>query len=82
MEQLSAKGMKALNVVHLVCVIVWFGSAISMNLLSLLVEADDPAGMYWMAEILEAIDMQILVPGTIGFLFTGLVYGVCSRLSI
>ena len=79
MEQLSAKGMKALKVVHLVCVIVWFGSAISMNLLRLLVEADDPAGMYWMAEILEAIDMQILVPGAIGCLFTGLVYGVCSH---
>ena len=32
-----------------------------------------------MAEILEAIDMQILVPGAIGCLFTGLVYGVCSH---
>ena len=51
MEQLSAKGMKALKVVHLVCVIVWFGSAISMNLLRLLVEADDPAGLYWMAAV-------------------------------
>ena len=75
MKKLSAKGMKALKVAHLVCVIAWFGSAISMNLLRHLVEAKDAAGMYWMAEILEAIDMEILVPGAIGCLLTGIVYG-------
>lgn len=79
MKQLSAKGMKALKAVHLVCVIAWFGSAISMNLLRHLVVVEDAAGMYWMAEILEAIDMKILVPGAIGCLFTGLVYGVFSH---
>ena len=41
MKKLSAKGMKALKVVHLVCVIAWFGSAISMNLLRHLVEVED-----------------------------------------
>ena len=75
MKKLSAKGMKALKVVHLICAIAWFGSAISMNLLRQLVEVEDAAGMYWMAEILEAIDMKILVPGAIGCLLTVIVYG-------
>ena len=77
--KLSAKGIKALKVIHLMCAVVWFRSAISMNLLRHLVEAKDPAGMYWMAEILEAIDMQILVPGAIGCLLTGVVYGAFTN---
>ena len=76
MKKLTTKGMKALKVVHLICVIAWFGSAISMNLLRHLVVVKDAAGMYWMAEILEAIDMKILVPGAVGCLFTGIVYGI------
>ena len=44
--KLSVNGMKALKVVHLVCVVAWFGSAIAMNLLRHLVDVDDAAGMY------------------------------------
>ncbi len=79
MKKLSAKGMKALKVVHLLCAIAWFGSAISMNLLRHLVVVKDAAGMYWMAEILEAIDMKILVPGAVGCLLTGIVYGIFTN---
>lgn len=77
--KLTVKGTKALKVVHLVSAIAWFGSAISMNLLRHLVKADDAAGKYWMAEILEAIDMKILVPGAVGCLFTGIVYGAYTN---
>ena len=79
MKKLSTKGMKALKVIHLVCAIAWFGSAISMNLLRHLVVVKDAAGMYWMAEILEAIDMKILVPGAVGCLLTGIVYGIFTN---
>lgn len=79
MKKLSAKGMRALKVIHLVCAVAWFGSAISMNLLRHLVEVEDTAGMYWMAEILEAIDMKILVPGAIGCLVTGIIYGAFTN---
>lgn len=78
-SKLSPKGMKALKVIHLVCAVAWFGSAISMNLLRHLVSVNDPAGMYWMAEILEAIDMDILVPGAVGCLLTGIVYGAFTN---
>ncbi len=73
--KLSAKGMKALKVIHLICIIVWLGSSISLNLLRYLAGNLDAAGMYWMARILEIIDMKILVPGAVGCLFTGIVYG-------
>ena len=77
--KLKANGLKALKVVHLICAIAWFGSAISMNLLRHLVDVNTPSGMFWMAEILEAIDMKILVPGAIGCLLTGFVYGVFTN---
>lgn len=77
--KLKANGMKALKVVHLICAIAWFGSAISMNLLRHLVDVNTSSGMYWMAEILEAIDMKILVPGAIGCLLTGIVYCVFTN---
>ena len=48
MKKLSTKGVKALKVLHLVCAIAWFGSAISMNLLRHLVEVKDAAGMFFL----------------------------------
>lgn len=77
--KLSTKGIKVLKLFHLVCVITWFGSAITMNLLRHLIDVKDAAGMYWMAEILEAIDMKILVPGAIGCLLTGIIYGTFTN---
>ncbi|MDO4171472.1 MAG: DUF2269 family protein [Prevotellaceae bacterium] len=79
MKKLSSKGMKALKVIHLICAIAWFGSGIALNLLRHLVEVNDAAGMYWMAEILETIDMKILVPGAVGCLLTGIVYGAFTN---
>lgn len=79
MKKLSANGMKALKVVHIVSAVAWFGSAIIMNLLRHLVKVEDAAGMYWMAEILEAIDMKIIIPGAVGCLLTGIAYGVFSH---
>lgn len=79
MKKFSTNGLRWLKVVHLICAILWIGSAVSMNLLRHLVEVKDAAGMYYMAEVLEAIDMQLLVPGAVGCLFTGIVYGVWTN---
>lgn len=79
MKKLSPKGLKALKVIHLLCVVLWMGSAVAMNLLRHLVGNLDNAGMYWMAEVLEAIDMKILVPGAIGCLLTGIIYGAFTN---
>lgn len=71
--------MKALKVIHLVCAVVWLGSSIVLNLLRYLVDDPDAAGMYWLATVLEAVDMKILVPGAIGCLLTGIVYGLFTN---
>lgn len=79
MKKLSANELRVLKVTHLIFAIMWIGSAVSLNLLRHLVHVDDAAGMYYMAEILEAIDMKILVPGVIGCILTGIVYGVWTN---
>lgn len=77
--KLTAKGQKILKVVHLVCAIAWIGSAIVMNTLRHLVDADTAEGMYYMAAVLEAVDMDILVPGAVLCLLTGIVYGAFTN---
>lgn len=74
--KLSARGQKILKIVHLVCAIAWIGSAIVMNTLRHLVDIDSVEGMYYVAVVLEAVDMDILVPGAILCLLTGVVYGL------
>ena len=56
--KLSSKGQKALKIVHLASVIAWVGSAIVMNVIRHLVTISDNAGMYYMADFLEAVDMK------------------------
>ena len=72
--KLSPKYQKILKIVHLVSVIAWVGSAIVMNSIRHLVSISDNAGMYYMADFLEAVDMKILVPGAIACLLTGVLY--------
>lgn len=79
MKKLSTNGLRTLKVVHLICAILWIGSAVSLNALRYLVPVEDAASMYYLAEVLEAIDMQLLVPGAVGCLLTGIVYGVWTN---
>lgn len=77
--KLTVRGQKTLKVVHLVCAIAWIGSAIVMNTLRHLVDVDSAEGMYYVAVVLEAVDMDILVPGAILCLLTGIVYGAFTN---
>lgn len=79
MKKLSTNGLRVLKVVHLICAILWIGSAVALNLLRYLVPVEDAASMYYLAKVLEAIDMQLLVPGAVGCLLTGIVYGVWTN---
>lgn len=76
--KLSTRGQKWLKVVHLVCAIAWIGSAIVMNALRHLVATDNAEAMYYVAVVLEAVDMQILVPGAVACLLTGVAYGLLT----
>lgn len=51
-----------------------------MNALRHLVDVngDNAEAMYYVAAVLEAVDMDILVPGAVLCLFTGIVYGIAT----
>ena len=74
--KLSSKGQKILKIAHLTSVVAWVGSAIVMNAIRHLISIGDNAGMFYMADFLEAVDMKILVPGAMACLLTGVVYSV------
>lgn len=76
--KLSPKGQKILKIAHLTSVIAWVGSAIVMNAIRHLISIDDNAGMFYMADFLEAVDMKILVPGAMACLMTGVVYSAIT----
>lgn len=76
--KLSPRGQKVLKTVHIISVIAWGGSAIVMNCIRHLVSINDSAGMFYMADFLEAVDMKILVPGAITCLLTGSLYSVST----
>lgn len=73
--RLTVRGQKILKIVHLACAIAWIGSAIVMNTLRHLVPMDSSEAMYYVAVVLEAVDMDILVPGAILCFLTGIAYG-------
>lgn len=79
MIKFTVRGRKVLKIFHLLFVVIWVGPALIMNSLRLLVDATDAPGMYYMAAVLEAIDMDILVPGAIGTLLTGLLYSLFTH---
>ena len=49
-----------------------------MNCIYHLVSVNDGAGMYYMADFLETVDMKILIPGAIVCLITGLLYSLLT----
>lgn len=77
--KLSPRGQKILKIAHLACAIAWIGAAIVMNTLRHLVVVDSPEAMYYVAVVLEAVDMDILVPGAILCLLTGIIYGAFTN---
>lgn len=79
MTFLSPTGLKVLKIIHLLSAIAWFGTAIIMNAIRVLIDLDSPEAMYYVAQVLHAIDMKILVPGAIMCLLTGIVYGIWTK---
>lgn len=61
MTELSTNGLRALKVVHLICAILWIGSAVSMNLLRVLVDVSTSSSLGLMQLTLLFIVLVISV---------------------
>jgi hypothetical protein len=79
MKKLESNGLKVLKIVHLFCAFLWIGGALSMLLLLLTTSPEKNYGMYMRSLSLQLIDDWLIIPGAIGCMLTGVVYGVWSK---
>lgn len=79
MKKLNVKGQKILKITHLSFVALWVGgniSAVVLSFLPLIVQDNTLLGIYI---AMEFIDYLVIVPGSLGCLITGIIYGIWTR---
>lgn len=77
MQKLGKNGLKWLKGFHLLTVSCWIGGGLALFLLYFLkLDVDDGRVLYGINQSIHHVDMQLIViPGAIGCLLTGLLYG-------
>lgn len=77
MQKLGKNGLKWLKGFHLLTVSCWIGGGIALFLLYFLkADIDDGRVLYGINQSIHHVDMLLIViPGAIGCLLTGLIYG-------
>jgi len=79
MKKLSSGGVKILKIIHLMFAIIWVGGGLSLALLLFTVSPEESWGMYAKSYSLKLIDDYLIIPGAIGSMLTGLVYGIWTN---
>ena len=79
MKTLGANGIKTLKIVHLLFAFMWIGGAFSMILLLFTTSPAEIGEMYMRSRVLQLIDDWLIIPGAVGCLLTGVVYGIWSK---
>lgn len=79
MKKLKGNGVKALKAVHFLFAFMWIGGALSMTLLLLTTAPQESYEMYMRSLSLKQVDDWLIIPGAMGCLATGIVYGVWTH---
>ncbi|PWE00536.1 hypothetical protein DDZ16_04900 [Marinilabilia rubra] len=65
--------------VHLLFVVMWIGGAIALTIVLFSVHPETGDGLYMKSRIIQIIDDFIIIPGAMGNLLIGIIYGVWTR---
>ena len=79
MSQLGSKGLKRLKMLHLFCAVMWIGGAIALCLTLFLTTPENGSAAYMRSLVLKIIDDYIIIPGAVGNLLVGVIYGVWTK---
>ncbi|MGD9210821.1 MAG: DHA2 family efflux MFS transporter permease subunit [Desulfobacteraceae bacterium] len=79
MKELGKNGLKLLKGLHLIAVSCWIGASVTLLSLYLLKEGTGVGGILFGKMISPSDMLFILLPGAIGCLITGLIYGIFSN---
>ncbi len=79
MRKLSSKRLKYLRYLHLLGVVLWIGGVLALTVVLLFTRPMTPEGIYIRSYCVKLIDDILIIPGGIGLLVTGIVYGIWSK---
>ncbi len=79
MKKLNTKGVKWLKVIHLFFVGLWVGSSFSIVLLIIFLELTVLGDVYGFYLGIKLVDDFVIIPGAVGAMLTGLVYGIWTK---
>lgn len=79
MKTLNPTGMKILKIFHLLFAIMWIGGVMALICVELFGHPTDPQMTMMSATDQLIIDLWFLIPGGIGIVITGILYGVFTK---
>jgi hypothetical protein len=79
MKKFSATGNKTVKIIHFFFISLWIGGAISLLLLSFLSHPENGDELYGKLHAMKLIDDFIIIPGAMGNLLIGIVYGIWTK---
>jgi len=65
--------------VHLFCAVMWIGGAVALCLVLFLTTPGNGGEAYMRSLVLKIIDDYIIIPGAVGNLLVGVIYGVWTK---
>jgi hypothetical protein len=79
MKKVSGKGVKVIKLIHLVFVFMWLGGGIALLLGLFLSQPENIHEYYMKYRILMIIENYLVIPGAMGNLLLGFVYGLYTK---
>lgn len=79
MKTLGPKGVKYLKILHLFLAIMWIGGALAMSILALTSKPETGDELYMFSRMLQIIDDYLIIPGAMGNILIGVVYGIWTK---
>lgn len=79
MKKLGSQGVKILKIFHLFFAILWIGGGIALVLIFFSVNPINGDELYMRSRIIQIIDDFLIIPGAMGSLLIGIVYGVWTN---
>jgi uncharacterized membrane protein len=79
MRRLSVRGQRWLKIVHLVFACAWLGGALALLLILFLARPAGGDELYAVQLCMTIVDDFLIIPGALGCLFTGVLYGIATN---
>ena len=78
-KMMERQGVQALKIFHLLFAFMWLGGAAALLLVNFLAQPETGDELFMKLRAMQVIDDFLIIPGAMGNLLIGIVYGVFTR---